>query len=185
MPGAGSALVEPSLQLAGTPDDQPVDLAALQMAGVRLTGRLRGLDGTVAEFADDLAATVGAAGSRLARVLSNIDQYAGAVPGAALGPPDPPLDIPVPTAPHRMDLRRAGVHGVVWATGYRPWYPWLALPILDGDGRIRHQRGVTDVPGLYAIGLRFQYRRSSAFVDGVRHDAAYLVDHMQRSAVGR
>jgi putative flavoprotein involved in K+ transport len=66
---------------------------------------------------------------------------------------------------------------VVWATGYQPSYPWLTVPVLDG-GRIRHQRGITEVPGLYAIGLRFQHRRSSTFVDGARHDARYLAQHI-------
>jgi putative flavoprotein involved in K+ transport len=77
-----------------------------------------------------------------------------------------------------MDLRSAGITAVVWATGFRPSYPWLAVPALDPDGRIRHRRGVTAVPGLYAIGLRFQSRRNSTFIDGARHDAAYLVDHI-------
>ena len=70
------------------------------------------------------------------------------------------------------------VTGVVWATGFRPWYPWLKVPVLNPDGQIRHRRGVTDVPGLYAIGLRFQHRRNSTFVDGARHDADYLADHL-------
>jgi putative flavoprotein involved in K+ transport len=48
--------------------------------------------------------------------------------------------------------------------------------VLDAAGRIVHHRGVTAVPGLYAIGLRFQHRRSSTFVDGARYDAAYLAD---------
>jgi putative flavoprotein involved in K+ transport len=74
---------------------------------------------------------------------------------------------------------------VVWATGFRPWYPWLAAPVLDGDGRIRHRRGITEVAGLYAIGLRFQYRRTSAFVDGARHDAAYLADHITARRTNR
>ncbi len=98
------------------------------------------------------------------------------MPGTAAGPPDPPPVITVPAGPSRMDLRRAGISAVVWATGYRPWYPWLKVPVLDAGGRIRHRRGVTEVPGLYAIGLRFQYRRNSTFVDGARHDAAYLAD---------
>ena len=70
---------------------------------------------------------------------------------------------------------------MVWATGFRPSYPWLAVPVLDRDGRIRHQRGVTAVPGLYAIGLRFQSRRNSTFIDGARHDAAYLADRIAGS----
>ena len=127
-------------------------------------------------FADDLRDTVGAAQRRLNRLLGEIDAYAAATPGAAAGPPDPPPVIAVPAGPSRMDLRRAGISAVVWATGYRPWYPWLKVPVLDADGRIRHRRGVTEVPGLYAIGLRFQYRRNSTFIDGARHDAAYLAD---------
>src|SRR5439155_22844784 len=110
--------------------------------------------------------------------LDEIDGYAGAMPGPAAAPPDPPPVIAVPRTPSTVDLRRAGVTGVVWATGYRPWYPWLHVPVLDVDGRIRHRRGVTGMPGLYAIGLRFQHRRSSTFVDGARHDAAYLANHI-------
>jgi putative flavoprotein involved in K+ transport len=91
----------------------------------------------------------------------------------------------VPAVPSRLDLRRAGISAVVWATGYRPWYPWLAIPVLDGDGRIRHRRGVTDVPGLFAIGLRFQYRRNSTFIDGARHDAAYLAERITAARATR
>jgi putative flavoprotein involved in K+ transport len=54
----------------------------------------------------------------------------------------------------------------------------LAVPALDPDGRIRHRRGVTAIPGLYAIGLRFQGRRNSTFIDGARHDATFLADRM-------
>jgi putative flavoprotein involved in K+ transport len=177
VPDVEAARGEPSLQLAGTPHPRGVDLGVLQEAGVRVTGRLRALDGGQAVFDDDLADTVGAAQRRLDRVLAEIDRYADDL-GSAVAPADPPPAIPVPPPLSRTDLRRAGLAAVVWATGYRPSYPWLAVPVLDHDGRIRHRRGITDVPGLYAIGLRFQYRRSSAFVDGARHDAAYLADHI-------
>lgn len=80
----------------------------------------------------------------------------------------------------RLDLRRAGISTVLWATGYRPRYPWLRVPVLGADGCIRHRRGVTDAPGLYAIGLRFQHRRNSTLIDGARHDAAYLAEYMTR-----
>ncbi len=181
LPDPARARTEPSLQLASTADRRGLDLDVLRRAGVRLVGRLRALDGTTAEFADDLRDTVGAARQRLDRLLAEIDAYAAAVPGTALAPPDPPPAITVPASPSTMDLRRAGVSAVVWATGYRPWYPWLKVPVLDADGRIRHRRGVTEVPGLYAIGLRFQYRRNSTFVDGARHDAAYLADEITAS----
>ena len=176
MADAEAARAEPSLQLVGSADPRGVDLGVLQAAGVRLTGRLRAIDGTVARFADDLADTMAAAQDRLTRVLGEIDRYAATCAWPA--PAEPPPVIAVPAAPSRIDLGRAGITAVVWATGFRPWYPWLAVPVLDRDGRIRHRRGVTEVPGLYAIGLRFQSRRSSTFVDGARHDAAYLADHL-------
>jgi putative flavoprotein involved in K+ transport len=172
---AATAVREPSLQLAGTP--RGIDLGTLQDAGVRLTGRLRAVSGANAAFADDLADTVGAAQVRLDRTLSTVDAYAEAS-RTALAPPDRPPAVAVPATPATMDLRRAGITSVVWATGYWPRYPWLAVPVLDRGGRIMHRRGVTEVPGLYAIGLRFQYRRNSTFVDGARHDAAYLVERI-------
>ena len=144
---------------------------------MQLTGRLTALHGTSAEFADDLADTMGTAQARLDRVLGEIDRYADTLPGrSGAGSTAGPLR----TGRLRplWTLERAGVTGVVWATGFRPWYPWLQVPVLDPDGQIRHRRGVTDVPGLYAIGLRFQHRRNSTFVDGARHDAAYLADHL-------
>ena len=78
----------------------------------------------------------------------------------------------------RLDLRREGVDAVLWATGYRRPYPWLQVPVLDNAGEIRHRRGVTPVEGLYVMGQRFQYRRDSNFIDGVRHDATHLADHI-------
>jgi len=121
---------------------------------------------------------MGAAHDRMTRVLRDIDRYVAETPGVAAGPPDPPPGIPVPKTPSEMDLRRAGIATVVWATGFRPSYPWLAPAVLDHGGQLRHRRGVTAMPGLYAIGLRFQIRRNSTFIDGARHDAAYLADHI-------
>lgn len=178
VPDAAAAMAEPSLQLAGTSDARGVDLGVLQAAGVLLAGRLRALDGTIAGFADDLAGTMAAAQHRLTRVLGKIDRYAAAAPGTAAGPPDPPPVIAAPATPPKVDLWRASISAVIWATGFRPSYPWLAVAALERDGRLRHRRGVTVVPGLYAIGLRFQSRRNSTFIDGARHDAAYLADRI-------
>ena len=63
------------------------------------------------------------------------------------------------------------VDAVIWATGYRPDHSWIDAPVFDGDGRLRHRRGVTDVPGLYFLGLSWQHTRGSAllgWVDGRR-----------------
>jgi putative flavoprotein involved in K+ transport len=64
------------------------------------------------------------------------------------------------------------VGSVVWATGYRRAYPWLHVPVLNRAGEIIQVYGATPAPGLYVMGMRWQSRRSSSFLDGVRHDAA-------------
>ena len=67
---------------------------------------------------------------------------------------------------------------MIWATGYQSDYPGLRVPVLDRQGEIAHHRGVTIVPGLYVLGLKFLYRRNSTFVDGVRSDARFVAAHV-------
>jgi putative flavoprotein involved in K+ transport len=73
------------------------------------------------------------------------------------------------------------VDAVIWATGYRPDYSWIDLPIFDGEGRLRHRRGVTDVPGLAFLGLTWQWTRGSALIGWVKDDAAFLAERLAGS----
>ena len=70
------------------------------------------------------------------------------------------------------------VDAVIWATGYRPDYSWIKLPIFDEEGRLRHRRGVTDVPGLYFLGLTWQYTRGSALIGWVKDDAEFIAEQI-------
>jgi putative flavoprotein involved in K+ transport len=70
------------------------------------------------------------------------------------------------------------VDAVIWATGYRPDYAWIELPVFDDDGRLRHRRGVTDVPGLYFLGLTWQHTRGSALLGWVKDDAEFIVEQI-------
>ena len=70
------------------------------------------------------------------------------------------------------------VDAVIWATGYRPDHSWIDLPVTDDDGRLRHRRGVTEVPGLYFLGLSWQHTRGSALLGFVADDAAYIADQL-------
>jgi putative flavoprotein involved in K+ transport len=63
---------------------------------------------------------------------------------------------------------------VIWATGYRPDYSWIHIPGVTRDGQVIHWRGVTEVPGLYFLGLTWQHTRGSALLGFVHDDAAYL-----------
>lgn len=76
----------------------------------------------------------------------------------------------------RFDL--TGVRTIVWATGYAPSYPWLDVDVFDARGEIVHTRGVTEVPGLFVLGMRFLWRRDSHFVDGVGRDAEFLASRI-------
>jgi putative flavoprotein involved in K+ transport len=172
-----------SAQLVGSPDRRDVDLPTLQRAGAALTGRLVGLEGARARFADDLSLHAGTADARLRRLLARIDAHiadgpleAGDVPPGQV-PPLQPL-----ATPDELDLRQAGITGIVWATGYRRRYPWLRVPVLGPDGELVHEQGVTAAPGLYAVGLPPLSRRSSTFVDGVGEDARLVVDHLEAAA---
>jgi putative flavoprotein involved in K+ transport len=174
---------QPSLQLVGRPDHASLDLGVLQDAGVRLVGRAARVEGARVLFADDLAATTAAADAKLARLLRRVDRFVvefgleGLVPAATTAAPVRPL--PAPTS---LDLEAEGIRTVVWATGFERSYPWLQVPVLDERGEIRHRGGVTEVPGLYVIGLNFLRRRKSTYIDGVGDDAEYLagrlLDHL-------
>jgi len=183
VPDAAAARREPSLQLVGRPGEggQPpdLDLAALQGRGVRLAGRLQEMTGSQARFRPDLADHVAAADARMHRLLDAVDEY---VDRAGLTTevlePVRPRRLVVPATLRSLDLAREGIGTVLVATGYRPDYPWLRLPITGPDGFIRQDRGVTAAPGVYVVGQRFQHRRDSGFIDGARHDARTVVQHL-------
>jgi putative flavoprotein involved in K+ transport len=76
------------------------------------------------------------------------------------------------------DGSELNVDTVIWATGYRPDYSWIGLPVLAQDGAPTHRRGVTDVPGLYFLGLSWQHTRGSALLGWVKDDAAFIADQI-------
>jgi putative flavoprotein involved in K+ transport len=78
----------------------------------------------------------------------------------------------------RLDLKKEGINSILWATGYRPDYSWIELPLVDQQGWPVQERGVTRYPGLYIVGLNWLYKRKSALLCGVGEDAAYVVDHL-------
>ena len=77
------------------------------------------------------------------------------------------------------------IDAVIWASGYRPDYSWIKLPIFDEDGRLRHRRGATDVPGLYFLGLTWQYTRGSALIGWVKDDAEFIAERIAEYRLAR
>jgi hypothetical protein len=78
-----------------------------------------------------------------------------------------------------QDGTELDVETVIWATGFRSDYSWIHAPVLDADGAPAHRRGVTSSPGLYLLGMKNQYSRGSSLIGWVRHDAAYIVEHLR------
>ena len=67
---------------------------------------------------------------------------------------------------------------MIWATGFRPNYSWLDVPVLDRKGRLRHDGGIVDAPGLYVLGLPLMRRRKSSFIYGIEDDARDIAAHL-------
>jgi putative flavoprotein involved in K+ transport len=131
--------------------------------------------------ADDLAASVADAERRLRRLLDQIDRRAEEL-GVSVGPDHiPPVQLPAGPAAVQVGAG-GGVDAVIWATGFRRAYPWLHLPVLDAQGEIRHEQGVTAVAGLLVVGMRLQSGRRSTFIDGPRLDAPVIADAIERRA---
>jgi putative flavoprotein involved in K+ transport len=77
-----------------------------------------------------------------------------------------------------MDLRSGEIRAIVWATGFRPDYSWLDVPVVDAKGHLSHEGGVVSSPGMYALGLPVLRRRKSSFIYGVGDDARDVIDHL-------
>jgi len=168
---------QPSFQLVGRPDRRSLDLGVLQDQGVRLLGTSVDAHGERLELCDDLVATTAKADAKLARLLQRIESFvARAGLADELAEAEPVVPVRPAPAPTSLDLRAEGIRTVVWATGYTRSYDWLKVPVLDARGDLRHHGGVTDAPGLYALGLRFQRRRNSSFIGGVGTDAFELAE---------
>lgn len=172
----------PSLQLVGSPERRSLDLNALSGTGVRLVGRLAAIRDGRAHFSGSLENQCSLADLKMNRLLDRIDEWADAA-GLADGVSPPHRFEPtrVDRSPNLgVDLTSGEIRTVVWATGFRPDYSWLDVPVLDPKGRIRHDRGVVEAPGLYLLGIPFLRRRKSSLIDGAGDDARELSGHLAR-----
>ena len=170
----------PSPQLVGTPERTTLDLNALSSAGVALVGRLAAVRDGQALFSGGLRNQFALADLKVNRLLDTFDEWARSDGrDAEFAPPErfDPTRAP-DSSPLSLDLRNGGIRSIVWATGFRPDYSWLHVPVLDHKGHLRHDGGVVDAPGLYALGLPVLRRRKSSFIHGAEDDARDVVDHL-------
>ena len=146
-----------------------------------------GVNGGMAQFAGSQRNVGALADLKMNRLLDAIDSW---VLGNSV----------LCDAPERYDATRVdaspslmlrlddgSIRTVIWATGFRPDYSWLDVPVLDRKGRLRHDGGIVDAPGLYALGLPMMRRRKSSFMHGIEDDArditAHIAQYLGKAAV--
>jgi putative flavoprotein involved in K+ transport len=170
----------PSMQLAGSDDRRTVDLNALTDIGVQLVGRLAAIKDGKAQFAGSLRNMGTLADLKMHRLLDTIDAWAASHGlDSEVSPPHRFAPTRVDAAPPlSLDLQSGAIRTIIWATGYRPDYAWLDVPVFDYRGRLRHDGGVVESPGMYVIGMPVLRCRRSSFIDGAGNDARYLSAHL-------
>ena len=176
-----AAVKTPGVPLSGANGGEQLDLAALQALGVTIAGRVERFERTRVAFGSGLEREIAAADTRLRRIVDRIDAHIeeGLPRWAWVPEPVAPVSVSAPPLAG-LDLGAGGIRTVIWATGYRRDYSWLHVPVLDAAGELVHREGVTGVPGLVALGLKFQRRRASHFIGRVGVDAAFIASRLAR-----
>ncbi|ALS64448.1 flavin-containing monooxygenase [Pandoraea apista] len=171
-----------TIAVSGARGGHTVDFRRLAHEGVTLTGLTQSFENGVARFQADLADNIARGDENYLSLLDAADAYA-ARNGLEL--PEEPEARVIPADPAclthpllELDLEKAGVTSIVWATGYAVDFGWLQVDAFDENGKPRHQRGVSKEPGVYFLGLPWLSRRGSSFIWGVWHDARHIADHI-------
>jgi putative flavoprotein involved in K+ transport len=176
----------PSPQLVGTPERATLDLNALTDLDVELVGRWATVRDGRAQFSGGLRNVFSLADLKMRRLLGTFDEWARTHGhDGATGPSERLAPTRVPESNRlQLDLNSGEIQSVVWATGYRPDYTWLHVPVLDAKGQLIHDGGVVESPGLYALGLPVLRRRKSTFIHGIEDDAREVIDHLAGHLAG-
>jgi putative flavoprotein involved in K+ transport len=166
-------------QLTGSGGGHALNVHQFARDGVGLLGRLQNLEGQTAFFASDLHESLVKIDKLENDLLKMIDDYISKndldAPPESIAQLRDGYDVPIVT---ELDLAAANVTTLIWACGYAFDYSFISLPMFDEMGYPIQQRGVTQYPGLYFLGLHWLHTAKSTLLLGVAEDAAYLADHI-------
>jgi putative flavoprotein involved in K+ transport len=170
----------PSLQLTGSDDRRNIDLNSLADIGVHFVGRFAGIHDGKAQFSGSLRNLATLADLKMNRLLDRIDEWAAAHGrDTDVDPPHRFESTRIEASPPLgLNLAAGKIRTIIWATGFRPEYSWLDVPVLDRKGWVRHDGGVVEAPGMYLLGMPFLRRRKSSLIDGAGDDARDLSAHL-------
>ncbi|MEH1969554.1 NAD(P)-binding domain-containing protein [Nostoc sp.] len=171
--------------LSGKDGGHEINLHHLAKDGVILLGRLQKLQGNKLTVAPDLKENLAKADAFATKFQEKVDEY---IQKTGIEVPEDSTYIESEvkasfTTPENgqeaepileLDIKACGIKNVIWATGYKVDFSWVQMPIFQEDGYPVHERGVTEYPGLYFLGLHWLYKRKSSLLFGVGEDAAFI-----------
>jgi putative flavoprotein involved in K+ transport len=168
--------------ITGAYGGHTIDFRRFAADGVTLLGRVQAARDGVIDIAPDLAESLANGDAIYAAFLETVDAHVKQHrlmlpedPDARACLPDPPC---VTEPIRRLGLQAEDLVAVIWATGYGVDFGWIDIPVLDVRGEPVHRNGVSDVPGLYFLGLQWLSKMKSSFLSGVGDDAAVLAGHI-------
>ena len=168
----------PSPQLTGSTRPGMLDLNHLADGGATIVGRLMGVNEHHAQFSGSLHNVCALADLKMNRLLDSIDEWILSNSVVCDAPQRFKATCVEPNPQLLTKLGDGGVQTILWATGFRPDYSWLDVDVLDRKGRIRHEGGIVDAPGMYVLGLPMMRRRKSSFIHGIEDDARDITNHL-------
>jgi putative flavoprotein involved in K+ transport len=164
--------------VTGRDGGRDIDLRKFALEGMQLYGRFDDIVDSVAQFGTDLKVNLDSADATSEKIKDSIDKFiAENNINAPFETRYVPPWVPGDDAPTSLDLRKISV--VIWCIGFRTDFTWIKESIFDDRGYPGHDRGVTAVPGLYFLGLPWQYTWGSGRFSGVARDARYLLEHIE------
>jgi len=171
-----------TIAVSGAQGGYTVDFRDYAERGMTLLGMTSHFADGVLSFADDLATNIANGDANLIAMLDEADAW---VDRNGIELPQEPAARQIGADPAcvrnpvlQIDLAAENINTIIWATGYALDFSWLKLDLFDSDGKPQHQRGVSNEPGIYFLGLPWLSRRGSSFIWGVWHDAKFIADHI-------
>ena len=182
VPGALREQSEAPIVITGVHGGYDIDLRRSRAKGMVLVGRILGFNDGWLHFARDLKQALEGGDQAFMNFRRDVDQYIE-TSGISAPPPDKAsrdaIADDIEDSVEQIDVRTAGIHSVIWATGYACDFDWIQLPIFD-RGEPIHRRGVTAARGIYFLGLPWQHKITSSFLSGVGADAAFLAEYISK-----
>jgi len=171
--------VPPAILVTGIDGGHDLDIRQFGNEGITLLGRATGADKNRLHLAANLDELLANADAAFDEFICAASHHTHQI-GMTLDDQASPIRPQSPPAATRLDLEAAAVRSIIWCTGYRPAFEWIAVPVFDSDGAPVQERGVTACPGLYFLGLHWMHSFKSGALFGVGDDAEHIADHIDR-----